>query len=1015
MQISELCIRRPVFSTVINIFLILLGVIAFDRLTVREYPLIDEPVVTVQTNYLGASAEIIESQVTKVMEDSLAGIEGIEIMSSVSRSEQSQITLRFKLTRDVDDAANDVRDRVSRARKSLPDEIDEPIIAKVEADAQPIIYLAFNSTKHSPMEISDYADRYVTDRLQNIPGVAQAQILGERRKSMRIWLDPQRLAAFQLTTQDIEDALRKQNVEIPAGRIESTKREFTVLSETDLKTTDQFENIIVKQSGDQLVRLKDIGRAEIAPEDERRVVRFNGQNAVALGIIKQSTANPLEVSKSIYALLPQIEKDLPEGMSLSVANDSSEFIDRSIKEVYKTIGEATVLVVLVIFFFLRNLRSTIVPLVTIPISLIGTFLIMMLLGYSINTLTLLALVLAIGLVVDDAIVVLENIFRYVEKGMKPFDAAIKGSKEIGFAVVAMTITLAAVYAPIAFTEGKTGKLFIEFAITLAGAVVISGFTALTLTPMMCSRLLKHEEQHSTLFNLIENFLHKMTTGYQFILTKLLSIRPVIILVGIGVAGASVFLFHILKSELTPVEDRNSIITIASGPEGATIDYMSEWMTKIEPILKNTPEVDKYFIVAGAPIVSQGIAFARLKPWEERSRKQQDITTELAPKIFAATPGIMAFPTNPPSLGDNARSKPLEMVIMTSGSYADLDKNVEKIMQEAASIPGLINLDTDLKLNKPQISVFIDRDKTASLGINIDTVGRTLETMLGGRQVTRFKDNGEQYDVMVQIEDKLRTSPQDLTDIFVRNSSGDMVKLSNILSFKENVAPRELNHFNQLRAAKITASIAPGYTLGEGIKSLEATARKILPKTDMIDYDSEAREFGKSSSSLAVAFVLALFFIYLVLAAQFESFTNPFIIMLSVPLSMTGALLALYLSHGTLNIYSQIGLVTLIGLITKHGILIVEFANQLREHEGLDRMQAVIKSASLRLRPILMTTGAMVLGAMPLALGEGAGSESRAQIGWVIIGGMMIGTLFTLFIVPTVYTYMARKELNHQDA
>ena len=1002
MTLPEFCIQRPVFATVMNIFLLLLGVVGYHQLSIREYPNIDEPVITVRTGYLGASAEIIESQVSKPLEDSLAGIEGIEVMSSVSRAEQSQITVRFKLTRNPDNAASDVRDRVSRVRWQLPREVEEPVISKVEADAQPIIYLAFNSDRHSAMEITDFADRYVSDQIQNIPGVANAMILGERRKAMRIWLNPQRLGAYQLTPQDIEDALRQQNIEIPAGRIESRQREFTVLSETDLKTPEQFDNIILKKTGINFVRLKDIGHAEVAPADERRVVRFNGKDAVALGVVKQSTANPLEVSQGIYAALPHIAKSLPEGMELKVAYDSSVFINKSIKAVYRTIGEAVGLVGLVIFFFLGNLRSTIIPLLAVPISLIGAFMIMYLLDYSLNTLTLLAFVLAIGLVVDDAIVVLENIYRHIEGGMESRAAAMLGSKEIVFAIIVMTLTLAAVFAPLVFSTGKTGRLFVEFAMTLAGAVIISGFIALTLTPMLCSRLLRHETKHGTLFNALNGFLRNLSRGYDAALSLALRRRWIVIVLGLAVAGAGGHLFTLLKSELAPLEDRGTIVTIASGPEGSTIDYMSKWMQRLEPLFAAVPEVDKYFVVAGSPTVSQGIAFVRLKPWEDRRRKQQDITEDLTPKIFMATPGIMAFPINPPSLGASPRSKPVEMILQSGLDYNELERVVGGFVQATAKYQGLINVETDLKLNKPQISVQVDRDKAAAVGMNIDVVGRTLETLLGGRKVTRYKDQGEQYDVIVQTSHDLRARPQDLADIYVRNAGGEMIQLSNIVSFNETVAPRELNHFNQLRAVRLTAVLAPGYTLGEALAWLQKKAQETLPSSVAVNFDGQSRDFIQSGASIYGVFLLALAFIYLVLSAQFESFASPFIIMLSVPLSMTGALLALYLTGGTLNIYSQVGLVTLIGLITKHGILIVEFANRQQE-QGKKLLEAIRAAANLRLRPILMTTGAMVLGAVPLASAAGAGAESRHQIGWVVIGGMLIGTMFTLFVVPVVYS------------
>jgi multidrug efflux pump len=1015
MILSDICIRRPVFATVLSLMLVLVGIIAYGRLTVREYPNIDEPIVTVDTQYQGASAAIVESQITKPLEDSLSGIEGIEVMSSISRDERSQISMRFKIERDPDSAANDVRDRVSRTLSLLPDEVDEPQIAKVEADAQPILYVAFYSDRHSPMEISDYADRYVKDRLQNLTGVSNVTIFGERRVSMRIWLDPKRLAAYALTPQDIENALRQQNVEIPAGRIESTQREFTVLSETDLRTPEQFDNMIVKHEGSKFVRLRNVGYAEVAPEDVRRTTRFNGKEAVALGVVKQATANPLDVSKAVYDILPDIQRSLPEGMKFDVAYDTSIFIDRSIKAVFHTIGEAIVLVLLVIFFFLRNVRSTMIPLVTIPVSLVGTFMMMYLFNFSINTLTLLALVLAIGLVVDDAIVMLENIYRHVEEGLSPIEAALRGSKEIAFAVIAMTFTLAAVFAPVAFMEGRTGKLFTEFALTLAGAVVISGFIALTLSPMMCSRFLRHDtSRHGVVYNRIEQWLDRLRDGYSRLLGRALNRRKFVVVAGAMVALSSIIFFSLLKSELSPLEDRGTIVGIGIAPEGATIDYVSRWMQRLEGFYKQIPEVEKYFVVGGVPVVNQGLSFVRLKDWSQRSRSQQEIVRELQPKMFKEIPGILAFPVNPPSLGRKASSKPIEFVLQTSGTYDELEQVVNAVMDEVRkNNPGIVSLDSDLKLNKPQVKLDIQRDKAAALGVDVDVVGRTLETLLGGRQVTRFKREGEQYDVIVKVEDSKRASPMDISEIYVRNAGGKMIKLSNIVNFSETVAPRELNHFNQLRAAKLTANLAPNYTLGEALSYLEATTKKIMKANMHIDYDGEAREFRQSKASLATTFMLALFFIYLVLSAQFESFVSPFIIMLTVPLSMAGALLFLYLSGGTLNIYSQIGLITLIGLITKHGILIVEFANQLRE-QGKGVAEAVTESASLRLRPILMTTGAMVLGALPLALAHGAGAESRHQIGWVIFGGMTVGTLFTLFVIPVVYTLLIKvsQKLSH---
>ncbi|MBU3695485.1 efflux RND transporter permease subunit [Dechloromonas sp.] len=1007
MKISEICIRRPVFATVLSLVVILLGLVSYTRLSVREYPKIDEPVVTVNTTYRGASAEIIESQVTKPLEDSLAGIEGVEVITSISRQEDSQISVRFKLERAPDSAAADVRDRVSRVRNKLPDAVDEPVIAKVEADANPVIWIAFSSDRHSAMEVTDVASRIVKPRLQTLPGAADVRVFGERKFAMRIWLDKQRLAAYQLTPADVEDALRKQNIEVPAGRIESREREFSVVASTDLKTPEEFGNVVVRTVNTYPVRIRDVARVELGPAAERTSVRFKGRSAVSLGVIKQATANPLELSKALRQLLPKISAELPEGMTATISYDSSVFIDRSIEAVFKTIGEAILLVLGIIFFFLRNFRATLIPLVTIPVSLVGAFGIMFALGFSINTLTLLALVLAIGLVVDDAIVVLENIFRHIEEGMPRLQAALQGAREIGFAVVAMTLTLAAVYAPVAFMTGRTGKLFIEFALTLAGAVLVSGFVALTLSPMMCALLLRHEEKHGAAFMMIERFLDALNAGYRRLLGATLQRRWLVMALFVAVAALCGVLLKSLKSELAPVEDRGIIFGMFVGPEGATLEYSEKYARQLEAIYSQTKDVDRFFVVAGNPTVSQGISVVGLTDWNDRTRRSPDIAKELFPK-FQGIPGVMAFPVTPPSLGQSPRERPVNFVIVTSAPYDELQKVTQQFLGELAKNSNLTNIDTDLKLNKPELSVAVRRDKAADLGVPVDTIGRTMETFLGGRQVTRFKREGEQYDVIVQVADVERQTPEDIREIYVRGRDGSMIALDNLVSVKEAISPRELNHFGQRRAVTITANLAPGYALGEALNFMDGVADKVLKPGYAVDYNGQSREFRQSSSSLALTFLLALAFIYLVLAAQFESFRDPLIIMLTVPLSMAGALLALWLTNGTLNVYSQIGLVTLVGLITKHGILIVEFANQLQE-QGRELKVAVIEAATLRLRPILMTTGAMVLGAVPLALATGAGAESRQQIGWVIVGGLLLGTFLTLFVVPTVYTLMAARK------
>jgi multidrug efflux pump len=1003
MGFTELCIRRPVFATVLSLVLLLAGLMSFSRLTIREYPNIDEPQVSVQTNYPGASAEIIESQVTQVLEGSLAGIEGIDTIESTSRAEQSRITIRFRSTVNIDAATSDVRDRVSRVRRQLPDEITEPTIAKVEADAQPIMFLVTQSDTMDAAELTDYVDRFVVNRFKNLDGVADVQINGERTYAMRVWIDAARLAGQGLTVQDVETAIRNQNADIPAGRIESRDREFTVLSKTSLGTPEEFAQIVLKEGGGLQVRLGDVARVELGTADVRRESRYNGVTAISIGIVKTAVANPLDVAREVQALLPRLNTELPRGTSISVGFDSTVFIDRSIQNVFKTILEAIGLVLLIILLFLHSFRAAVIPIVTIPVSLIATFAIMYATGLTVNTLTLLAMVLAIGLVVDDAIVVLENIYRHIEEGMKPFEAAIKGAREIGFAVIAMTLTLAAVYAPIAFTPGRTGRLFLEFAVTLAGAVIVSGFVALTLTPMMCSKLLKHSERQNIFARIIEGFLGGLENGYRAMLSGALRIRWLVLLLALGVGLSGGWLFTQMKSELSPTEDRGTIIITGNAPEGASFGFTQRYASQAEELLAQVPELRSYLMIVGSGDVTQFLSFARLKDWSERDVSQQQIVQGLSPRL-RKIPGVQAFATNPASLGVRGFGKPFQFVIQSSASYEELNALAQKLVERLKDNPGLTDLDTDMRLNKPEVDVQIDRNRVADLGLDISVIGRTLETLLGGRNVTKFQIGSQQYDVTVALPPSERTSPETLANIFVRGKNGEMVQLSNIVTAKVGVAPRDLRRFNQLRAITIQANLAPGYTLGEAIQAVDQAAAEVLPQGTLTDLTGQAREFRDASSNLLLVFVMALAFIYLVLSAQFESFRDPVMIMVSVPLSMTGALAALWLTGGTLNVYSQIGLVTLIGLITKHGILIVDFANRL-QREGQERRTAIIEAARLRLRPILMTTAAMILGAVPLALSTGAGAESRQQIGWVIVGGMSLGTLLTLFVVPCVYAVM----------
>ena len=1035
MQIAEISIRRPVFATVLSLLIVLVGAVSFNRLTVREYPKIDEPVVTVSVRYAGASAEVIESQVTKPLEDSIAGIDGVDVITSISRADQAQISVRFRLEKDADSAAAEVRDRTSRVRNRLPQAIEEPVIAKVEADAFPVIQVAFSSETLSALQINDLVNRIVKPRLQTVTGVADVRIFGERKYAMRVWLDSDKMASYRLTTQDVEDAIRRSNLELPAGRIESQQREFSVTSQTNLVRPGQFDEIIIKTVNGFPVKVRDVARVQEGAADERSTVRLNGRPAVAVGVIRQATANPLDLSKGVRDALPKLRADLPADLLVDIANDNSVFIDRSVRNVYRTIVEAVLLVALVIFVFLRTARASIIPIVTIPVSLIGTFALMALAGFTINTLTLLALVLAIGLVVDDAIVMLENIFRHIEEGMDPFSASIKGAREIGFAVVTMTATLVAVYAPLAFTPGRTGRLFVEFALALAGAVVVSGFVALTLTPMMCSQLLRHNPKPNRFDRLMERVLTSISERYgaalRWVVTAryqssgpsgsagrgaftgrvagfILQARWLVVAVMLLCAAAIALIFPTMKQELSPLEDRGVILANVNAPDGATLEYTNRYAQALEEMGKPYQEFDRIFANVGNPTVAQASVVYRTVDWDKRTRSTIEMARELQPK-FNALPGVTAFPITPPSLGQGFRERPLNFVIQTSDSYQNLNAVVRQMLDEIAKNPGIVSPDVDLRLNKPALRIDIERDKAADLGVSVEVVAKAVETLLGGRNVTRYKRDAEQYDVIVQTQASGRSTPEDIDRIYVRGKNDAMIPLSALVKVRESVSPRELNHFGQRRSVSITASLSGDYSLGEAITFMNQTAGKVLKTGYSTDLNGTSREFKNSQGALAIVFVLALVFIFLVLAAQFESFVDPLVIMLSVPLSMIGALLALKWSGGSLNVYSQIGLITLVGLITKHGILIVEFTNQLRG-QGMEMIDALVKASAQRLRPILMTTGAMVLGAVPLALADGAGAESRQQIGWVIVGGMSLGTLLTIFVVPTMYTLFARSKI-----
>jgi multidrug efflux pump len=1024
MVLSDISIKRPVFATVVSLLLIVLGMASLMRLPIREYPAIDPPVVSVTTQYLGASAAVVDTQITELIEAAVAGIEGIKFISSQSRDERSQVTIEFRLSRDVDAASNDVRDRVARTLARLPEQAETPIVAKVDGDARPILWIALVSDQLSGMDLTDIARRRFADRLAVVDGVAQVLVLGERKPAMRIWLDRQALAARGLTVQDVEDAIKRENIELPGGRLESATRELTVRTDTRMSRPDQFRQVVISRSGGGQVLLGDIAQVEVAPEDTRGEYRINGKPAVGLGVLRQSTANTLSVADGVKSEVERIRGTVPEGVEVVVGYDESLFISQSIYEVEHALVTALVLVVVVIFLFLRSWRATIIPAVAIPVSITASFIALASLGFSINVLTLLGLVLAIGLVVDDAIVVLENVHRRIEEGEHPLLASLRGSREIAFAVIATTLVLIAVFLPLSFMGGNTGRLFSEFGFALAASVMFSGLIALTLTPMMCSKLLKPHEGESWLVRWTEPFFLGMNWLLRVTLRQALAV-PLLTLGAMGVVCAlAVALFNVIPKEFAPTEDRGTIIIPTTGPEGASFAYTREQVMRVERIVQ--PFVDRgevaslFATIGGFQRPAQGNVaniFMRLAPWEERSRKQQAIAAEMMPQLLAI-PGTRAFALNPPSLGQRGFQPPVQFVIGGS-DYATLVQWRDRFLDRARQNPRLLNLDSNYRETKPEVRVDIDRRKAAELGVAIQAVGRTIETMLGSREVGTYVQAGEEYKILLQARETDRSTPYDLQNIFVRTSAGGqlgliagagstqgaLVPLSNVVTLTERARPQSLAREDRVRAITISASLTPGYTLGDALGYMESVAREVLPPEARISYRGQSLEFKESSGALYVTFALALLVVFLVLAAQFESFVHPLIILLSTPLAVTGGLLALHLTGNTLNVFSQIGMILLIGLMAKNGILVVEFANQLRDR-GMSIHDAVLEASVVRLRPILMTSIATVLGAVPLAMASGAGAESREAIGVVIVGGVTLSTFLTLYAVPALYLLLA---------
>ena len=1020
MMLSDQSVRRPVFASVLSMLLVILGLAAMTKLPVRQYPDVESPVVSVEVSYRGASAEVVETKVTQVIEDAVAGIEGVEKLTSTSRDERADVRIEFVLGRDIDGAANDVRDRVSRVVDQLPTEADPPEIAKADSGTESVMWLNLTSDRMNGLEITDFADRFLVDRFSTVSGVARVRISGARRYAMRIWLDREALAARGLTVSDVETALRSENVELPAGRLESTQREFTLRTDTGFVTEDDFRRLVIGRGADgQLVRLAEVAEVRVGAENERSIARANGVPAVSLGIEQLSKANSVLVSRAVREELDRVQDDLPEGMVLSVNYDRSEFIEASMREVYKALAFALALVLVVIYVFLGSLRATLIPAIVVPVSVIATFIVMGAMDYTINILTLLGLVLAIGLVVDDAIVVLENIYRRIEEGQKALLAALDGAREIGFAVIATTLVLVAVFVPLSYIEGEIGRLFREFGITLAAAVIFSSLVALTLTPMLCSKLLKGRQLRRGLARTVDRFFTRLTGVYRSLLDRVLDV-PWLGLAGVLLISlGAVLLLRALPSEYAPSEDRGSVWVLLRAPEGASLEYTDRFTRQMEAVVAAETGEDgpvlRYLTRLpggwGSAEVNSSRLIVLLKHWDEREESDKEIAARINRQL-SQIPGARAFGRTPRALGVRGGGTPIEMVL-GGPDYATLREWRDAMLAAMEEMPELVDPDSNYQERKPQMNISVDRDRAGALGVSLSAIGRTLETMLGSRVVTTYVDRGREYNVVLQGRDSDRSSTEDLTNLYVRSSqTGQLVPLSNLVQIDETAGPGQLNRFDRMRAITLTADLAEGVRQGAAIERLLEVAEATLPRSARISWDGESEDFLESGSSLTITFGLALLIVMLVLAAQFESFVNPLIILVTVPLALSGALLGLWLMGGTVNVFSQIGAILLIGLSAKNGVLIVEFANQLRDR-GRDIRAAVLEASAVRLRPILMTSACTTFGALPLLLASGAGAESRQPIGIVVVYGVTLSALLTLFAVPAIYLLFARKTRSPQ--
>lgn len=1012
-SLSTISINRPVLAIVMSLVIILFGVIGFSFLGVREFPSVDPPVVTVSTSYVGANADVIESQITEPLEDAINGVPGIRTLTSVSREGRSSITVEFELGVNIEAAANDVRDKVSGALNRLPQDVDPPVVEKADADSSPIIFLTVRSDKRNLLEISRVAEVMFKERIQTIPGVSAVQIWGQQRYSMRIWMDPIKLASLKLAPSDVLQALNRENVELPAGRVEGQNTELTVRTLGRLTNEEDFNNLIIKEQGDNVVRLSDIGYAKLGPENERTILRRDGIPGCALAIVAQPGANNIDIANRLYKKLDQIQRDLPQDVSYQMSYDSTKYIRSSISEVEETIIIAFCLVLSIIFLFLRDWRTTIIPIATIPISLIGSFFVMYLLGFTINVLTLLGIVLAIGIVVDDAIVVLENIYVKVEQGENPEEAARKGSTEIYFAVISTTVSVVAVFLPVIFLQGLTGRLFREFGLVVASSVAISAFVSLTLTPMMSAKILKRREVQPWLYRKTEPFFEWLTQSYANALAGFMKNRWLAFVIIV----ASVVLIYLLgkatPSELAPLEDRSEFRLQAQAQEGATFEYMDRYVKELTQFIADeVPERNGMVSVTapgfGNAGVNSGFVRVILNDPTQRTRTQQNIVDDVTGKAKKFT-GIRTFTTQAQTIGDRRGGFPVQFVIQAP-DIDKLKKVLPQFMQKASASPLFAFVDLDLKFNKPEINITIDRDKARTLGVNVLDISQTLQLGLSGSRFGNFVMDGKQYQIIGQVERGNRNEPLDLKTLYVKNKRGELIQLDNLVQFQELSSPPQLFRFNRYSSAKVQAQLAKGVALGDGIKEMQKIADEVLDESYTTSLDGASREFAESSSSIYLAFAIALAIIYLILAGQFESFRDPFIILFTVPLALAGALISLWYFNQTLNVFSQIGIIMLIGLVTKNGILIVEFANQ-RKEQGLALMDAVKEAAASRFRPIVMTSLSTILGILPIALALGAGSESRVSMGIAVIGGMMFATILTLFVIPAIYSFFSSKHVS----